>query len=177
MLLYIQLCLKNPKVLLSVSLYFQDYNPVYKWQRTFQFSLVSCVWLFATPQTAAHQASPSINNSPSLFKLMSLSQWCHPTISSSVVPFSSCLHSVPASGSFPMNWFFLSGDQSIGASASASVPSNEYSSFSMDWLDLLAVQGTLKSLLQHHTSKTSILWCSTFFTSNAHIQTWLLEKT
>ena len=65
-----------------------------------------------------------------------------------------------------MSQFFTSGGQSIGVSASASVLPNEYSgltSFTMDWLDLLAVQGTLKSLLQHHTSKASILWRSAFF--------------
>ena len=65
-----------------------------------------------------------------------------------------------------MSQFFASGGQSIGVSASASVPSNECSgliSFRMDWLDLLAVQGTLKSLLQHHSSKASVLWCSAFF--------------
>ena len=95
-----------------------------------------------------------------------LSQWCHPTISSSVVPFSSCLQSFPASESFQMSQFFASGGQSIGVSASASVPSKEYSgliSFRMDWLDLLAVQGTLKSLLQHHSSKALILWHLAFF--------------
>ena len=93
-----------------------------------------------------------------------LSQWCHPTISSSVIPFS-CLQSFPASGSFPMSQFFASGDQSIEASASASVlPMNiGLISFRIDWLDLLAVQGTLKILLQHHSSKASILRCSAFF--------------
>ena len=92
-----------------------------------------------------------------------LSLWCHPTISSSVIPFSSCLQSFPASGSFPMSvlrirwpnyWSFIFS------------PSSEYLeliSFRMDWFDLLAVQGTLKSLLQHHSSKTSILWHSAFF--------------
>ena len=83
-----------------------------------------------------------------------------------IVPFSSCLQSFPASGSFPMSQFFASGGQSIGVSASASVLSNEYSgliSFRMDWLDLLAIQGTLNSLLQHHSSKASILQCSAFF--------------
>ena len=88
-------------------------------------------------------------------------QWCHPTILSSVVPFSCHLQSFPASGSFPMSQFFASGGQSIGVSASASVlPMNEYSgliSFRMDWLDLLAVQGTLKSLLQCHSSNSSAL--------------------
>ena len=83
-----------------------------------------------------------------------------------VVAFTSHLQSFPASGSFPMSQFLASGSQRIGASASAISPSNEYSgliSFRMDWLDLLAVQGTLKSLLQHHSSKASILWRSAFF--------------
>ena len=91
--------------------------------------------------------------------------WCHATISSSVVPFSSCLQSFPASGSFPVSQFFIPGGQSIGPSASIR-PSNEYSgliSFRMVWLNLLAVQGTLKSLLQHHSSKASVLRCSAFF--------------
>ena len=82
-----------------------------------------------------------------------LNWWCHATISSSVVPFLSCLQSFPASGSFPVGPFFASGGQSIGASASA-CPSNEYCGlifFRMDWLNLLAVQGTPKSLLQHHS--------------------------
>ena len=85
-----------------------------------------------------------------------LSWWCHPAISSSVVPFSSCLQSFPASGSLQMSQFFASGGQSIGVSASASVLPMTFLgliSFRMDWLDLLAVQGTLKSLLQHHSSK------------------------
>ena len=95
-----------------------------------------------------------------------LSQWCHPTISSSVIPFSSCLQSFPASGSFPTSQFFTSGGQSIGVSALTSVlPMNiqDWLIFRMDWLGLLAVQGTLKSLLQHHSSKASILRCSAFF--------------
>ena len=78
-----------------------------------------------------------------------LSWWCHPTISSSFVPFSSCLQSFPASGSFPMSWLFK-----VSIS-----PSNEYSgliSFRIDWFDFLAVQSALKSLLQHHSSKASI---------------------
>ena len=88
-----------------------------------------------------------------------LSRWCHPTISSSVVPFSSCPQSLPASGSFLMSQFFTWGGQSIGVSASASVlPMN-----TQDWLDLLAAQGTLKSLLRHHNSKASFLRHSAFF--------------
>ena len=107
-----------------------------------------------------------------------LSRWCHPTISSSVIPFSSCPQSFPVSGSFPMSQLYASGGQSIFSFNIS--PSNEYSgliSFRMDWLDLHAVQGTLKSLLQHHSSKASILWNSAFFLqSNCHICTWLLEK-
>ena len=99
------------------------------------------------------------NSCPSL-------QWCHPTLSSSVIPFSSCFQSFPGSGSLPVSHFFASGGQSIGVAASASVVPNEYSgliSFRMNWFDLLSVQGTLKSLLQHHSSKASILQCSAFF--------------
>ena len=92
------------------------------------------------------------------------SQWCHPTIWSSVIPFSSCLQYFPASGSFPMSQFFASGGQSIGVSASTSVlPVTGLISFRMYWFDPLAVQGTLKSLLQNNSSKASILWCSAFF--------------
>ena len=93
-----------------------------------------------------------------------LSQWCHPMISSSVIPFSFCLQSFPASGSFPVSQFFSSGGQSIGVSVQHQ-SLNEYSgliSFRMDWLDLFVVQGTLKSLLQHHSSKASIFRCPTF---------------
>ena len=80
-------------------------------------------------------------------------------------PFSFCLPFFPALVSFPMSQFFASGGQSIGFSFSISPP-NEYSwlmSLRIDWFDLLAVQGTIKSLLQHHSSKASILWCSAFF--------------
>ena len=93
-------------------------------------------------------------------------RWCHPTISSSVIPFSAHLQSFPASGSFQMSRFFTSGGQSIGISASASVlPMNtqDWFPFRMDWLYLRAVQGTLKSLRQHHGSKTSVHRCSACF--------------
>ena len=97
------------------------------------------------------------------------SWWCHPAISSSIVPFSSCSQSLPASESFPTSQLFAWGGQNIGVSAlefSIGVPSKEHPgliSFRMDWLDLLAVQGTLKSLLQHHNSKASTLLLSAFF--------------
>ena len=102
-----------------------------------------------------------------------LSQWCHSTISSSVVPFSSCLQSFSASGSILMSQLFTSRGQSIGASASASVLVwiSGLISFRTDWFDLLAVQGTLKSLLENEffSAQLSLL-------SNSHIHTWLMEK-
>ena len=96
-----------------------------------------------------------------------LSPWCHPAISFSVIPFS-CPQSLPASESFPMSQHFPWGGKSIGGSAIASAsPSKEnpgLNSFRMDWLDLLEVQGTHKSLVQHHSSKASVPRRSAFFT-------------
>ena len=124
------------------------------------------VWLFVTPWTTARQTSLYITNSGAYSNSHPSHQCCHPTISSSVIPFSSHPQSLLASGYFPISWFFTSGGQSIGVSASGSIFANEYSgliSFRIDWFDLLAVQETLKSLLQHHISKASILRCSAFF--------------
>ena len=96
------------------------------------------------------------------------SRWCHPAISSSVVPFSSCPQSLPASESFPMSQLFAWGGQSTGVSALASFLPKNTQDWSLlewtGWLDLLAVQGTLKNLLQYHSSKASVLRCSAFFT-------------
>ena len=93
-----------------------------------------------------------------------LSWWCHPTISSSVIPFSR-LQSFPASGSFQRSQLFASGGQSIEVSASASVlPMNIQDWFPLRWTDWISFKSKgLKSLLQHHSSKASILWCSAFF--------------
>ena len=98
-----------------------------------------------------------------------LSRWCHPTILSSVIPFSSCPQFFPPSGSFPVSQLFAWGSQIS--------PFNEHPgliSFRMDWLGLLEAQGTLKSLLQHHSSKASILQRSAFFVvqlSHPHMTT------
>ena len=103
--------------------------------------LLSHVWLFETPWTAAHQASPSITNSQSSLNSCPLSQSCHPTISSSVVPLSSCPQSFPASGSFQMNQLFASGSQSIGVSASTSVlPINTQDWFPLEWTGWISLQ-------------------------------------
>ena len=131
----------------------------------FQFSSLSHVRLFAFP-SSQYAMPPCPSPTPRAYSnSFPLSQWCRLTISSSVVPFSCCPQLLPASGSFPMNQVFASSGQSIGFSFNIS-PSNEHSgliSFRMDWLDLLAVQASLKSLHQHHSSKASILRCSAFF--------------
>ena len=90
----------------------------------------------------------------------SFSWWCYPTISSSGAPFSFCLWSFLASGSFPLNWLFASGGQSIGASSSV-LPMSIQDWFPLGLTGLNYLQ-TLKNLLQHHSSKASILWCSAF---------------
>ena len=119
-----------------------------------------------TPWTAAQRASLSITNSWSLLRPMSTELvmpsnqiiLCH--------PFFSCPQSFPASGSFPKSQFFASGGQSIGVPASASVlPMTIQDWFPLGWTGwiFVAVQETLKSLLQNHGSKASILWCSAFF--------------
>ena len=116
---------------------------------------LNCVRLFVTPWIVAHQAS-----------LLSCppSWWCHPAILSSVVPFSSIPQSLPASGSFPILCMRWPKCWSFSFSISPSSEHPGLLSFRMDWLDLLAVQGTLKSLLQHHSSKASIFQHSAFFT-------------
>ena len=134
-----------------------QFNPV---------QLLSHVWLFETPWTAANQASLSIINSQSLLNLMSIESvmpcnhliLCHPLLLlPSIFP---SIRVFPNESVLCIRWSkYWSFNFNIS-------PSDEYSgliSFRMDWLDLLAIQGTLKSLLQHHSSKASILWCSAFF--------------
>ena len=124
---------------------------------------LSHVWPFGSPWLQhARLSCPSLSPK-ACSNSYPLSQWYHPIILSSFVPFSSFLQSFPASGSFLMSVLRIRLPKYWSFSIS---PSNEYSgliSFRMDWLDLLAVQGTLKSLLQHHSSKASVLWCSAFF--------------
>ena len=93
------------------------------------------------------------------------SRWCHPTISSSIIPFSFCLQSFPAPGSFPMSQLFASGGQSIGVSASTSVlPMNTQDWSPLGWTGWISLQFKgLSRVLQHHSSKVSILRCSAFF--------------
>ena len=111
------------------------------------------------PHESQHVRPPCPSPTPGVYpNSCPLCQWCHPTNSSSVIPFSSCPQSFPALGSFQISQLFTSGGQTIGVSASTSILSVN----TQDW-NLFVVQGTLKSLLQHHSSKASILWHSVFF--------------
>ena len=118
------------------------------------------------PHELQHARPPCPSPIPGVHpNLCPLCWWYHPTVSSSVVPFSSSTQSFPASGSSQMSQLFASVAKILEFQLHIS-SSNEHPglfSFRMDWLDLLAVQGTLKSLLQHHSSKASILQCSGFF--------------
>ena len=137
--------------------------------------LLSCVWLFETPWTAARQASLSITNSQNLLTFMSMMPSNHLSLCHPLFPLTSIFPSIRVFSSesvlhirWPKYWSF----------SFSICPSNEYSeliSFRMDWLDL-AVQGTLKSLLQHHSSKASILQHSAFFVIQLSLHIWLLEK-
>ena len=147
-----------------------------KWDHLFiVLQLLSCVQLFATPWTAAQQVSLSSTSSNSC----PLNQWCHPTVSSSIIPFSSCLQSFPESGSFPMSQLFASGGQNIRVSTSASVfPMNIQGRFPLELTGLISLQSKGLSrvfsniTVQKHQffSTQPSLW------SNSHICTWLLEK-
>ena len=108
-----------------------------------------------------------------------LSCWCHPTISSSIVPFSSCLQSFPASGCFPMSWLFTTGGQSIGASASASVlPMNIQDWFPLGLTGWISLQSKGLSRVFSNTTaqKHQFFGAQLSLWSNSHIHTWLLEK-
>ena len=143
--------------------------------------LLSCVRLFAAPRTAACRASLSFTISWSLLKLMFIELmmdddgwWCHPTISSSVAPFSSCPQSFPKSGSFSMSRFFTLGDKSIGASSASVLPMNIQNWFPLGLTGLISLHSKglsrvfSSTTVQKHQffSAQSSLW------SNSYIHTW-----
>ena len=127
--------------------------------------LLSRVQLFATQWTAARQASLSITNSWSLLKLMSIASVMPSNLLILCRPLLLRLSVFPSIRVFPVSQFFSSGGQSIGVSTSVLSMNieNFRISFKINRLDLLAIQGTLKSLLHHHSSKASVLWHSAFF--------------
>ena len=163
----------RPRILLNIfQCVGQPDNKEFSWVHS-----LSRVQLFATPQTAARQASLSLPVSQSLPKFMFIASempsshlilWCPLLLLPSIFPnFRIFCNELALCIKWPKYWSF-----SIS-------PSNEYSgliSFRIGCLDLLAVQGTLKNLLQHHNSKESILWHSPSLWSSSHTHTWLLEK-
>ena len=132
----------------------------------------NCLW----PHGLQHARPPCPSPTPRVHpNPCPLSGWCHPTISSSVVPFSSCPQSFPASGSFPVSQLFASGGQSIGVSASTSVlPMCTQDWSPLGWTGWISLQskGLSRVFSNTHSSKLSILWCP----ANSHIHSWLLEK-
>ena len=152
--------------------------PITSWQVQFSSVPHSCLTLrlhglqHTRPPCPSPTPRACSNSCPS-------SQWCHPTISSSVIPFSSCLQSFPASGSFPVSQFFTSGGQSIGASASASVlPINIQDWFPLGFTGLISLQSKGLSRVFSNTQFKSInsLVLSFLYSPNSHIHTWPLEK-
>ena len=148
----------------------------------FKFSSVqylSRVWLFATPWIAAHQASrpsptPGVHSNS-----CPLSRWCHPAISSSVIPFSSCPQSLPASESFPMSQLFTWGGQSTGVSALASfLPKKSQGWSPLEWTDWIALQSKGLSRVFSNTTvqKHQFFGAQLSSQSNSHIHTWPQEK-
>ena len=128
--------------------------------------LLSHAWLSVTPWTQHARLPCPSPTSGACSNSCPLSQWWHPSISSSVVPFSSCLQSFPESGSIPMSQFFTTGGQSFGVSALASVLSmNIQGLFPLGWTDWISLQSKDLSRVFSNTnsSKAWILWCSAFF--------------
>ena len=141
--------------------------------------LLSHVWLSGTPWTAAHQASLSVTNSPSLLKLMAIDWRCHSTISSFTEHFSSHLQSFPESGSFQISQFFSLDGQSIGVSASASVcPMNIQDQFPLGWPGWMSLQSKELSRVFFNTTVQNHQFFGSQLSlqSNPHIHTWLLKK-
>ena len=128
----------------------------------------------STPGFPAHHQLPELTQTH-----VHVSRWCHPTISSSVIPFSSCLQSFPASGSFPMSQFFTSGGQSIGVSASALVlPMNIQNWFPLGLTDWNSFQskGLSRAFSNTTVRKHQLFGAQFSLWSNSHIHTWPLEK-
>ena len=144
------------------------------------FSVTKVISNSLWPHGLQHSRPPCPSPTPGVHSnSCSLSQWCHPTITSSVVPFFSCLQSFPASGSFPMSQFFASGDQSIRVSASASVlPMNIEGWFPLGLTGLISLlsKGLSRAFSNSTVQKHQFFGTQTSLWSNSHIRTWLLEN-
>ena len=133
------------------------------WPHELLHARFPCPWI--SPWVCSHSCPPS--------------QWCHPTISSSVIPFSSCPQSLPESGSFPMSQLFTSGGQSIGASASASVhPVSIQGWFPLGMTGVISLQskGLSRSFYSTMVQKYQVFSTQSCLWFNSHIHTWLLGK-
>ena len=134
---------------------------------------------FATLHRLQHTRPPCPSPTPRFYSnSCPLSQWCHPTILSSVIPFSSRLQSFPASGSFQMSQFFASGSQSIGVSTSISVlPMNTQDESPLGWTGWISLQAKgLSKVFNTTVQKHQFFDTQLSLQSNSHIHTWLLEK-
>ena len=139
----------------------------------------SCL-ILCNPHRLQHTRPPCPSSTPRVYSnLCPLSRWCHSTISSSVVPFSSRLQSFPASGSFQVSQFFVSGGQSTGVSASTSVPQmNIQDWFPLGWIGWVSLQSKGLSRVFSNTTveKHQFFGAQLPLESNSHIHPWLLEK-
>ena len=153
-----------------------EIEPLY----TVQFSSVSVMSDSMRPCESQHSRPPCASPTPRVYSnSCPLSQWCHPAISSSVVPFSSCPQSLPASESFPMSQLFAWGGQSIRVSASASVlPMNTQDWSPSGWTAWMSLLSKGLSRIFSNTSiqKHQFFGAQLSSQSNSHIHTWLLEK-
>ena len=145
-----------------------------------QFSSVTQLCPTLRPHGPQHARPPCPSPTPRAYSNSCLlSQWCHPTISSSVIPFSSCLQSLPASGSFQMSQLLASGGQGIGVSASTSVfPMNTQDWFPLGWTGWISLQSKALSRVFSNTTvqKHQFFSAQLSSQSNSHIHTWLPEK-
>ena len=150
-----------------------------QWFSSVQFSL-SVVSDYLWPHVLQNARPPCPSPIPTVHpNSCPLSQWCHPTISSSVIPFSSCPQSFPASGSFQINQLFASGGQSIGISASTPVlPMNTQDWSHLGWTGWISLQSKGLSRVFSNTTvqKHQFFGAQLSLQSNSHIHTWLLEK-
>ena len=177
----------SPEDLISNTVTIVDTSALYVWNllREQNWNIISSVQFSHSvksdslrPHESQHARPPCPSSTPRVHSnSCPSSRWCHLAISFSAIPFSSCPQSLPASGSFPMSQLFAWGGQSFSFSIYPSIEYPGQISFRMDWLDLLAVQGTLKSLLQHHSPKASILRRSAFFTVQLSHPYMTTEKT
>ena len=145
-----------------------------------QFSLVAQSCLTLQPHGWQHARPPCLSPTLRVYSnSCPLSWWCHPTISSCVISFSSCLQSFPASGSFPVSQFYASGSQCIGVSASASVlPMTIQDWFPLGWTGWISLQSKGYSRIFSNTTvqKHQFFSAQLFLQFNSHIHTWLMEK-